>query len=299
MSSQIRYPSQYTPKDIQELHYDEKPHTNDKGGQGVYIRPEEGLKYSRMQFQSTKRKSEDKCISLYGISMPYKWDGKESSISNRLSLDLEIKDSALMAFLKELDKNNVKRAIENHELWFERNKKITKELVPAMYNSIVTPWTSKKPDAEGNYKSGTYFRVKVNRSGDRRTEIWVTKTDPVSGTQICEPGTYKDIVKGSRIVATVTVSGLYFMTGEWGCVMNCSALIVFPPEQRANGPRFVDDPDDDIPMVSASTTTPDVTPNEKGFGTTPQGWPSGGDDNNTSENPENSENHNHTFADGQ
>lgn len=186
--------------------------TNAKGGKTVYT----NYCLSNNQevpcrFQMTEDASFSSFMDVpWGLSYPP--DGQPSN--GKLSLDVNVRDEKLAAFLSKMDEKNMGKALESCQEWFK--KTIEEPVLRDMYVPML------KPAAKEGLPP--YARLKI-WTDPKRTEVFVMKSEGE-----CHPGTMDDLVKGARVVPIVETTSLWFMSRQFGMSLVTTSILVYKPE---------------------------------------------------------------------
>lgn len=166
------------------------------------------------------------CVSKFGVSDP----SEQNPTSTRRNLDLSVTDTDMIAFFKELDRKNCGAAALHSKSTF--NKEYTADM---LYETI---YLKTIKDADPRYEPLLRTKVVVGGEMRNRTKIYVvTGTDPESGEDIFEDGTFEDITKYSKVVPIVDFRGLWFASRQFGMTVVVRTLMVWPSDKVAE-PQF-------------------------------------------------------------
>lgn len=261
------------------------PKRNKHGGLTSFVNPEKGS-FNSVLFQTTPMYTENRCVAPFGVSEPYDpskkggggggGDAVEQKVINkdRLNMQLHIHDAGLLKFLENAEAALVKAAVENSAkpTWFK--KQLTPEQVDSLIKHVVEIEYPKNKDGTVVPDSKPYppcFRAKVNVGGapELLTEVYmVTELDEVNKKIKCQRiPSYKvqpDVKKHSQVVAVCQITGVWFMSKEFGLGITVKRMFVFPPKRQVdadfNMGEFQMEIDDVYDAPAADDTTGDQQP---------------------------------------
>lgn len=136
--------------------------------------------------------------------------------ASKRMLELTIEDEETFNTLTKLDNMNIQVAVDNSETWFK--KKLDVQTIKDMYVPIV------KPRAKIEFKDSVKVKVKCE---ELPTEIWVVQEE-IDNVIKYTVGTLEDLSKGTKILAIVETSGLWFMSRQFGMSFTAKQLLVWP-----------------------------------------------------------------------
>lgn len=213
----------FTQVDIDNLEY-KAPRQNQSGGKTVFVStvPDSNDFQHRLRFQMSEDQETGLQTALFGVSNPM--PGQEDK---RRALDLSIDSEQLMAFLARLDKHNVAVAVKNSQEWFK--KQLDHAQVESMYIPLV-----KQPPPDTKFKPTVRTKLKVNEQYN--SNVWLA-----DGTANVEyrRGLYTDIFKGSKCMAIVETSGLWFASRTFGMSLVVSDILVWPNDRQGGINSFL------------------------------------------------------------
>lgn len=210
-----------------------EPFKNKKGSYTVYVQPPDGSRRRiRLQMATDEQvKAGDLPRAPFGISQPYGADRdtatgpivSEGPADYRRTLDLTIENDSLKEFFQTIDMENMKRAVDNSQSWFQKKTPLKQTLVEAKYKSIV-----KTNDDEEAYKP--IFRTKVTIRGNDMVKVYVvTERD---GKPVYTVGTLDDVTPNIRVLPIVEVIGVWFTALGFGMTLLATDLLLYPVPKR-------------------------------------------------------------------
>ena len=219
--------------------------TNARGGKVVYTMAQtKDGEPTRLRFQLSATADQTMLVP-WGVSTPLDSGGAGGKVG-KLGLDIAV-DGEVKQFLQKLDASNVDAAERSSMEWFK--KPIDRSALNDMYCTIV-----RHPKTEG---MPVTVKTKL-RVDENPTEVWVCSGQ--NGVVGAKRGTHLDVVKGSKVVAVVETTGLWFMNRQFGMSLTITEMLVWPPKQERGIKAFtlgpgvtlnVDEPTDE-PMEDAS-----------------------------------------------
>ena len=176
--------------------------------------------------RATPRAQLAKCVAKFGVS-----DAPEQNPSStRRNLDLSVTDAGMIAFFKAIDRNNCTAAATHSKSTF--NKEYDADM---LYETI---YLKTLKDEDKRYEPLLRTKVVVGGDARNRTKIYVvTGTDPDTGEDIFEDGSYEDITKYSQVVPIVDFRGLWFASRQFGMTVIINTLMVWP-SAKEDEPAF-------------------------------------------------------------
>lgn len=230
------------------------PKRNKHGGLTSFVNPEKGS-FNSVLFQTTPMYTDDRCVAPFGVSEPYDPSKKggggggdanvEQKVNkDRLNMQLHIHNDGLLKFLTNAEAALVKAAVENSSkpTWFK--KQLTPDQVDSLIKHVVEVEYPKNKDGTVVPDSKPYppcFRAKVNVGGDHEllTEVYmVTDLDEVNKKIKCKriPShrVQPDVKKHSQVVAVCQITGVWFMSKEFGLGITVKRMFVFPPKRQVD-----------------------------------------------------------------
>lgn len=211
----------YSDINIAELQY-RVSKQNQSGGKtvGVYTVANSTDYKDRLSFQMSEDQNTNLQCAVYGVSMPL--PGQEDK---RRSLELSIESESLITFLKALDERNIEAAVENSVEWFK--KPLDRNTVENMYTPLVRTPTSDKADM--GYKPTVRTKIKI--AEQYNSNIWIVIAKD-GNDMTCERGVHQDIGKGSKCMAIVETSGLWFASKQFGMSLAVNDIMIWPSEKK-------------------------------------------------------------------
>ena len=167
--------------------------------------------------RTTPRAQLAKCVAKFGVSAA----PEQNPTSTRRNLDLSVTDAGMIEFFKTIDRNNCGAAATHSKSTF--NKEYSADM---LYETI---YLKTIKDEDKRYEPLLRTKVVVGGDARNRTKIYVvTGTDPETGEDIFEDGTYEDITKYSHVVPIVDFRGLWFASRQFGMTVVVKTLMVWP-----------------------------------------------------------------------
>ena len=160
----------------------------------------------------------------FGIS--HGTEKNKPSDPNRLTLELTLESPELLKVLQDLDQKNIQTAQKNSVKWFD------KEYLPIVK-------FNKDPIKRAKYKPTIRVKVNMDRTKNNRTKFFILAKDENSKLNYVE----KDpsiIVPGCSVIPIVKISNIWLGL-NFGCTIDLTDCIVFPPPKREGCPFQVDD----------------------------------------------------------
>jgi len=141
---------------------------------------------------------------------------------------------AIAEILKKLDEKNKAMAVEHSKSWF--GQELDRETVDRHYYAVINTQ---------EYQGKPLMYPKVVQSGDRKTTI----VTAVRGKELkTKEGEMRDIVRGSRVLASIEASGLWFEGLDFGMVFTVTDIVVWKPARRPRKSKSGLDPAElDVP----------------------------------------------------
>ena len=106
------------------------------------------------------------------------------------------------------------------------------------------------------------LKLKLKEDGPRATQVFVTRLTGENGFTEPVPGSFGDILKGSRVLVRARVAnGVYFVSKTYGCSLEAAhVLCVLHEDAAANGGGDVPFDFGDCVMVEAAADDTDSLP---------------------------------------
>lgn len=212
------------------------PKDNTKGGLSAFINAKAGS-MTPVVFQTSDVESQVRCIAPFGISKPKPGMGE----NGKLNLEVTLANPVLEQYVSSLDAFVLEKASSNAGKWFPTSKNLTPEYIKMMYKPCLGggnyPKGADKLPIPGSTPYSHTFRVKVVTQGRNPTKIFTATRTPQGGYSMAEfagGNIYDSIPKYSQVVLVVSVSGVWFMSKEFGVGFNALQILVFPPESGRN-----------------------------------------------------------------
>lgn len=205
--------------DVTRLEF-KPPTKNPKGMKSVLVTTVPGSSdpQHRIRFQMSGQN--DLQTIIWGLSAPP--NGVEPGTNVRYTLDLTVDSPELAKKLKEIDEKLVEGGVANATEWFGAAK--DRAAVENAYVPLFRP----------PYKDGVSPSVRTKVStGERATTVWVVKSESEGSLQYYK-GSEADLTKGSKCMAMVESSNLWFINKQFGMSLNVTDIIVWP-NKRASG----------------------------------------------------------------
>jgi hypothetical protein len=182
---------------------------------------------------------EEKIVCPFGVT--------EYEAGSRKSLDMSLKDPAVVKFWQAVDEQNILKAIENKEEWFKSGT--TEAEIRRMYFPLIT-----LDDSPKAYDPKLHTKTNMDPTKPRRqlkAYIMTTTNGKDSYVEAKESDLMNN--KFMKIVANVDIVGMWFQKLQFGMTVITTDLVVFPESTRAEfefnwGPGGV--------KPSHATTTP-------------------------------------------
>lgn len=196
MTSSIILPSEF---DVSKLNYNDVKRL-DNGGKVVYI----GYNKRPLILQTCE------CYAPFGVQSYSNDDGKSESYSIELSFkDMETRKTlqTLHKVLSEIDERNIEEGITHATDWGLSKKKSSKEVIEALYTTIV-----KVPKEPEKYPST--FKIKIPyRNGNFACDVFDANQNMIDLKQVLEG----QQTKGSKITAMIQCTGIWMAGSKFGC----------------------------------------------------------------------------------
>jgi hypothetical protein len=204
------------------------------GSNVVYVNYKDG-KNTKLIFQTPKM-----FIPFGASTFKSENNTQPPKYSVRFSLDENVKNvSALKKFLVELDELVCNTALENKS-WYQllglNSKKISKEKVEVLYNSIVKESTNEKYPDSFNTKVQTGYQ-----DNNVLTSFYSKKKEQL---EVTLDNIEKVLPKLSELKALVQVSHIWFIGKKFGVTLKLLQGVVFPKESL-EGYSLIEDDDED------------------------------------------------------
>lgn len=196
MTSSIILPSEF---DVSKLNYNDVKRL-DNGGKVVYI----GYNKRPLIMQTCE------CYAPFGVQSYSNDDGKSESYSIELSFkDMETRKTlqTLHKVLSEIDERNIEEGISHSTDWGLSKKKSSKEVIEALYTTIV-----KVPKEPEKYPST--FKIKIPyRNGNFACDVFDANQNMIDLRQVMDG----QQTKGSKITAMIQCTGIWMAGSKFGC----------------------------------------------------------------------------------
>lgn len=196
MTSSIILPSEF---DVSNLNYNDVKRL-DNGGKVVYI----GYNKRPLIMQTCE------CYAPFGVQSYSNDDGKSESYSIELSFkDMETRKTlkTLHKVLSEIDERNIEEGISHSTEWGLSKKKSSKEVIEALYTTIV-----KVPKEPEKYPST--FKIKIPyRNGNFACDVFDANQNMIDLRQVLDG----QQTKGSKITAMIQCTGIWMAGSKFGC----------------------------------------------------------------------------------
>lgn len=200
---------------INDLVYRE-PQLNKNGSRTVSV----SLDGSRLCFQTAPDQETNLQIATWGLSPPM--PGAAPDAKRNLQLTVESKE--LETFLSSLDEKNQQVASDHSSDWFKRS--LDRDAIGQMYVPLL------KEGKDGG-KPMVTMKVKVNEAP---TKVYVVEGGDPSSLKYSEGGP-ADITRGSKVLAMVETTGLWFMPRQFGMAFTVKEMFVWKPQSSKRGPE--------------------------------------------------------------
>lgn len=201
---------------INDIVYRE-PQLNKNGSRTVSV----SLEGSRLCFQTAPNQEQDLQVATWGLSPPMPGAAPEA----KRNLQLTIESEELESFLRGLDEKNQQVAADNSAEWFK--KSLDRDAIAQMYVPLV------KPGKDGG-KPMVTMKVKVS---DPATKVYVVHSGGGDSNLKYSEGVPDDITRGSKILAMVDTTGLWFMPRQFGMAFTVKEMFVWKHQSSKRGPE--------------------------------------------------------------
>ena len=187
-----------------------EPVRNQKGGMSVYID----------NSVTDKRRPRIQCVTDNELPLKAPFGAscfEQNSASTRLNLELTIENPALLDFLQALDRHIPTVARRNCSAWFK--KELSEAEILSMYRPVV--------NAKENSNFPPMMRSKINVASGRN-QVRVHKALDTGSGMSHTKGTIDDITNDASYWPIIEISGMWFMSRQFGVSIVCTELLVFP-----------------------------------------------------------------------
>ena len=196
--------------ELSTWHFSE-PTTNRKGGKTVFIlRNANSLCPPAIQLTTDN----DPRLRTSGLC--------RHDDSSRLNLDFNIGCRSLELFFESVDEYLPKVAFENCSEWFK--KTLTESEIKNMYKPLMT--------RANNSQNPPTVKTKLTASGANATRVWKV-TGCKDGKCTYNEGSIDDITKNNSYWANISVTGMYFLSRQFGCTVSTTDILVFPTVKQS------------------------------------------------------------------
>lgn len=237
--------------EIPNWHYQEPRKSKNNCVTTLFINPREGVA-TPIRFQVSMPNPLNpvgRCRAPFGISAPFEGGGGDPKKRN---FAFTLESSEMLEFFEAIDANILRKAEENSQSWFR--KKMDPDTIRSQYHFCV----SGKDDPK--YKPLVSTKV-IYDEDPAQVKVFIVVGGGLDDTRVeYRVGSPTDITPFDEVVPIVEITGMYFMSKQFGVSLRTTHILLFPkPKESVFGFVFPEN----IQAIAVSENGPCIDTHEE------------------------------------